>query len=108
MNQKKTKLYSQNDIDSMRGKLAELPDVTSERLQKKDVLESLREDIQALFNSKGYTLNEIQEHLKNFGFSDLTLKDLKEITAGKKPRQRKRPAVVSVPENGRLSENSAA
>ncbi|WP_276186812.1 hypothetical protein [Klebsiella pneumoniae] len=63
---KKSKLYSTTDIESIRGQLAELPDVTQERLQKR------------------------VEHLKNFGFHDVTLKDLKEITEGKRTRQRKR------------------
>lgn len=91
----KAKQYSQTDIESMRSKLAELPDVTQERLQKRDVLDSLRDDINSLMTSKGYTLNEVHEHLKNFGFLDVTLRDLKEITAGKKKRQEKRGAEKS-------------
>lgn len=91
----KAKQYSQNDIESMRSKLSDLPDVTQERLQKKDVLDSLRDDINALMTRKGYTLNEVHEHLKNFGFVDVTVRDLKEITAGKKKRQEKRGAAKS-------------
>lgn len=91
----KAKQYSQTDIESMRSKLSDLPDVTQERLQKKDVLDSLRNDINALMSSKGYTLNEVHEHLKSFGFVDVTLRDLKEITAGKKKRQEKRGAAKS-------------
>lgn len=87
---KKSKLYSATDIESIRGQLAELPDVTQERLQKRDVLDSLKSDIETLIRKKGYTLSEILEHLKNFGFHDVTLKDLKEITEGKRTRQRKR------------------
>ncbi|EOF9310623.1 MobC [Klebsiella quasipneumoniae] len=87
---KKSKLYSTTDIESIRGQLAELPDVTQERLQKRDVLDSLKSDIETLIKNKGYTLSEILEHLKNFGFHDVTLKDLKEITEGKRTRQRKR------------------
>lgn len=92
MTASKAKQYSQTEIDKMRSQLSELPDVTSERLQKKDVLESLRNDINALMTVKGYTLNEVHTHLKNFGFSDVTLRDLKEITADKKKRQDKRGA----------------
>ncbi|EIX9434447.1 MobC [Klebsiella pneumoniae] len=87
---KKSKLYSTTDIESIRGQLAELPDVTQERLQKRDVLDSLKSDIETLIKNKGYTLSEILEHLKNFGFHDVTIKDLKEITEGKRTRQRKR------------------
>lgn len=87
---KKSKLYSATDIESIRGQLAELPDVTQERLQKRDVLDSLKSDIETLIRNKGYTLSEILEYLKNFGFHDVTLKDLKEITEGKRTRQRKR------------------
>lgn len=92
----KAKQYSQADIESMRSKLSDLPDVTQERLQKKDVLHSLRDDINALMSSKGYTLDEVHEYLKNFGFVDVTLRDLKEITAGKKKRQERRGAAKSV------------
>ena len=84
---KKSNLYSATDIESIRGQLAKLPDVTQERLQKRDVLDSLKSDIETLIRNKGYTLSEILEHLKNFGFHDVTLKDLKEITEGKRTRQ---------------------
>jgi hypothetical protein len=101
----KAKQYSQTDIESMRSKLSELPDVTQERLQKKDVLDSLRDDINSLMTSKGYTLNEVHEHLKNFGFVDVTLRDLKEITAGKKKRQDKRGAVKPVGDSNTATGN---
>lgn len=101
----KAKQYSQTDIESMRSKLAELPDVTQERLQKRDVLDSLRDDINALMTSKGYTLNEVHEHLKNFGFLDVTLRDLKEITAGKKKRQEKRGAAKSAGDSKNVTGN---
>lgn len=101
----KAKQYSQTDIESMRSKLAELPDVTQERLQKRDVLDSLRDDINALMISKGYTLNEVHEHLKNFGFLDVTLRDLKEITAGKKKRQEKRGAAKSAGDSKNVTGN---
>lgn len=65
---KKSNLYSATDIESIRGQLAKLPDVTQERLQKRDVLDSLKSDIETLIRNKGYTLSEILEHLKNFGF----------------------------------------
>jgi len=93
---KNSKLYSVTDIESIRDQLSELPDVTQERLQKVDVLDSLKMDIETLINKKGYTLKEILEHLKNFGFQDVTLKDLKEITEGKKTRQRKRGSSSTV------------
>ncbi|WP_168403389.1 MobC [Erwinia amylovora] len=101
----KAKQYCQTDIESMRSKLSDLPDVTQERLQKKDVLDSLRDDINALMTSKGYTINEVHDHLKNFGFVDVTLRDLKEITAGKKKRQDKRGALKSAGESKTGAEN---
>lgn len=87
MSQKNAKQYSQDDITQFRSQLESLPDVTNERLQKKDVLLSLKDDINTLISSKGYTLNEVHDHLKKFGFEDVTLKDLKEISLGKKPRR---------------------
>lgn len=96
MTTKNQKLYSSEDIQLMREQLNELPDVTQERLKKKDVLESLKSDINTLINAKGYTINEVLDHLKNFGVADVTLKDLKAITEGKKPRQRRAGAAISV------------
>lgn len=96
MTTKNQKLYSSDDIELMREQLSELPDVTQDRLKKKDVLESLKSDINALINSKGYTINEVLEHLKKFGIANVTLKDLKEITEGRKPRQRRAGAAISM------------
>lgn len=87
MSQKKPNQYSQADIDTMRSKLAELPDVTSERLQKKHVLDSLKSDINALMVDKGYTLNEVHEYLMKFGLSDVTLKDIKDLSTGRSSRK---------------------
>ncbi|HHD7482043.1 TPA: MobC [Klebsiella oxytoca] len=96
MTSRSQKLYSSDDIDQMREQLSELPDVTQQRLKKNDVLEALKSDINALMNSKGYTINEVLDHLKKFGFSDVTLKDLKEITEGKKSRQRRAGSAIPV------------
>lgn len=92
MSQKNAKQYSLDDIASFRSGLEALPDVTSERLHKKDVLESLKDSIQTMTSEKGYTLSEVHEHLKKFGFEDVTLKDLKELSAGKKPRRQRSAA----------------
>lgn len=94
---KKEVQYSKLQIDEMRGKLSGLPDMTDERLRKKDVLDALRDDIKTLMSAKGYTLNEVYQHLQNFGFQDVTLKDLKEITEGKKPRGGRGQATEKIP-----------
>lgn len=104
MRKKKPNQYSQADVDAMRNQLAGLPDVTSERLQKKHVLDSLKFDINTLINEKGYTVNEVHEHLTKFGLTDVTLKDIKDLSAGRSPRKRRTtPAHQSV--NGNASDN---
>lgn len=106
MSQKKPNQYSQADIDTMRSKLAGLPDVTSERLQKKHVLDSLKSDINSLMNDKGYTLNEVHEHLVKFGLSDVTLKDIKDLSAGRSPRKG-RSSPQRQPVKNAVTENSS-
>lgn len=48
-----------------------MPDVTSERLEKKHVLDELKSDIKKLKDSKGYEDKEILKFLNDAGFQTL-------------------------------------
>lgn len=80
---KKKAFYSSEDIGKFKSILDDLPDVTSERLEKKHVLDELKSDIKKLKDSKGYEDKEILKFLNDAGFSDVTLRDIKDITAGR-------------------------
>jgi hypothetical protein len=77
----KESFYSSEDIGKFKSILDDLPDVTSERLEKKHVLDELKSDIKKLKDSKGYEDKEILKFLNDAGFSDVTLRDIKDITA---------------------------
>ncbi|HFQ7030008.1 TPA: MobC [Yersinia enterocolitica] len=88
MSQKKQKIYKESDINSIKNSLSSLPDVTRERLQKSHVLDSIKSDIIDLLSNKGYTIGEVHQHLLSVGMEDITLKDLKDLSVGKKPKKR--------------------
>nr|WP_227991743.1 MobC [Salmonella enterica] len=85
---KKKAFYSSEDIGKFKSILDDLPDVTSERLEKKHVLDELKSDIKKLKDSKGYEDKEILKFLNDAGFSDVTLRDIKDITAGRVRKKR--------------------
>ncbi|HAU5716349.1 MobC [Serratia marcescens] len=113
---KKKAFYSSEDIGKFKSILDDLPDVTSERLEKKHVLDELKSDIKKLKDSKGYEDKEILKFLNDAGFSDVTLRDIKDITAGrvgKKRTSNSRKKITGVDEdqrtqNGSTGQNSDA
>ncbi|WP_227520851.1 MobC [Klebsiella pneumoniae] len=68
---KKKAFYSSEDIGKFKSILDDLPDVTSERLEKKHVLDELKSDIKKLKDSKGYEDKEILKFLNDAGFQTL-------------------------------------
>ncbi|MEX7755733.1 MobC [Klebsiella pneumoniae] len=112
---KKKAFYSSEDIGKFKSILDDLPDVTSERLEKKHVLDELKSDIKKLKDSKGYEDKEILKFLNDAGFSDVTLRDIKDITAGRvgKKNQQQPKKITGVDEeqrtqNGSTGQNSDA
>lgn len=106
---KKKAFYSSEDIGKFKSILDDLPDVTSERLEKKHVLDELKSDIKKLKDSKGYEDKEILKFLNDAGFSDLTLRDIKDITAGrlvKKRTSNNRTKITGVDEDQRTQNGS--
>ncbi|EEK3526077.1 MobC [Salmonella enterica subsp. enterica] len=106
---KKKAFYSSKDIGKFKSILDDLPDVTSERLEKKHVLDELKSDIKKLKDSKGYEDKEILKFLNDAGFSDVTLRDIKDITAGrvgKKRTSNSRKKITEVDEEQRTQNSS--
>jgi len=85
---KRKAFYSSEDVGRFKNVLTELPDITSQRLEKKHVLDELKSDIKALKETKGYDDKEILKFLNDAGFSDVTLRDIKDISSGKVRRSR--------------------
>ncbi|EJH6882189.1 MobC [Salmonella enterica] len=106
---KKKAFYNSEDIGKFKSILDDLPDVTSERLEKKHVLDELKSDIKKLKDSKGYEDKEILKFLNDAGFSDVTLRDIKDITAGrvgKKRTRNNRNKIIGVDESQRTKNGS--
>ncbi len=80
--------YNSEDVGRFKSLLTELPDITSERLEKKHVLDELKSDIRTLKESKGYDDKEILKFLNDAGFTDVTLRDIKDISTGRVRRSR--------------------
>ncbi|MEB4492311.1 MobC [Klebsiella pneumoniae] len=102
---KKKAFYNSEDIGKFKSILDDLPDVTSERLEKKHVLDELKFDIRKLKDSKGYEDKEILKFLNDAGFSDVTLRDIKDITAGKIGKKRSsnpRKKITDIDESQRI------
>jgi len=96
----KQKTYTEEDISLLSSALNELPDVTAQRLQKKNVLDALKGQIKELIAAKGYTVDEVVSILKNQGMDDITLKDIKDITASRSPSSRRKKNTSTSEGNG--------
>ncbi|ROC77491.1 molybdopterin-guanine dinucleotide biosynthesis protein MobC [Enterobacter hormaechei] len=92
MSQKSAKTYNSSDVAKVKNVLAQLPDVTHERQRKQDVLASLKDDILLLTTEKGYTLDEVLDKLHAAGMEDVTIRDLKTLSEGKKPKRQRAPS----------------
>nr|WP_269966650.1 MobC [Klebsiella pneumoniae]VXR48173.1 Uncharacterised protein [Klebsiella pneumoniae]VXZ93104.1 Uncharacterised protein [Klebsiella pneumoniae] len=80
--------------------------MTSERLEK-NVLDELKSDIKKLKDSKGYEDKEILKFLNDAGFSDVTLRDIKDITAGRVGKtNQQQPKTTGVDEEQRTQNGS--
>ncbi|MEZ0585501.1 hypothetical protein ACA373_21410 [Erwinia sp. STN24] len=99
MSQKSAKTYNSSDVEKVKNVLAQLPDVTHERQRKQDVLESLKADIILLTTEKGYTLEEVLGKLHAAGMDDVTIRDLKALNEGKKPKKQRTPGRSKSNEN---------
>ncbi|EFF9478301.1 molybdopterin-guanine dinucleotide biosynthesis protein MobC, partial [Escherichia coli] len=62
------KFYSDDDIQLAKAALSELPDLTAQRKTLRDFLDAIRDDIIVLVRTKGYTLTDVRDTLKNAGY----------------------------------------
>jgi hypothetical protein len=62
------KFYSDDDIQLAKAALSELPDLTAQRKTLRDFLDAIRDDIIILVRTKGYTLADVRDTLKNAGY----------------------------------------
>lgn len=99
MAKSKQKIYTEEDISLLSAALNELPDVTAQRLAKSNVLDALKEQIKQLIDSKGYTIEEVVNILKTKGMDDITMKDIKDISASRLPSSRKRKKTKKLDHN---------
>ncbi|HEY2452188.1 MAG TPA: hypothetical protein VGI71_06145 [Scandinavium sp.] len=101
------KFFTEQEVNSAKMKLADLPDLSKNRLSRSDVLQSLKDDLIALVQSKGYSAADIKSVLEGMelSFSEKAIADVIREAKGKtgKKASSARKAVKNVP-----SENSAA
>lgn len=85
------KFFTQDQIDTAKLTLAELPDLTPNRITRDDMLESLREVIVATSTQKGYSAADIKKALETIDIqvSEKAISDVLRNNATKKPRTRK-------------------
>ncbi|ELC2815951.1 molybdopterin-guanine dinucleotide biosynthesis protein MobC [Salmonella enterica] len=82
------KWYSMEDVELAKTSLSELPDLTTSRLKKSDVLEQLKEKIIELSSRKGYSAEDIRSALESAGIKT-SIKSIREIiNSGKKSSSR--------------------
>ncbi len=77
--------FTQAQVEATRAALADLPDLSRDKIGKADVLVSLKEQIATLAKDKGYTVSEIKSALAGLGVS-VTTRDIDELIATKKKR----------------------
>lgn len=84
------KFYSDDDIQLARTALSELPDLTAQRKTLRDFLDAIRDDIIALVKTKGYTLVDIRNTLKEAGYEvgEKALRDIMREAEAKKSVRR--------------------
>ncbi|ENA5953829.1 molybdopterin-guanine dinucleotide biosynthesis protein MobC [Escherichia coli] len=84
------KFYSDDDIQLAKAALSELPDLTAQRKTLRDFLDAIRDNIIVLVRTKGYTLADVRDTLKNAGYEvgEKALRDIIREAESKKPSRR--------------------
>lgn len=84
------KFYSYDDIQLAKAALSELPDLTAQRKTLRDFLDAIRDDIIVLVRTKGYTLADVRDTLKNAGYEvgEKALRDIIREAESKKISRR--------------------
>lgn len=79
----KQKTYTQKDLEAARQKLAELPDLSQDKLSQAQVLQTLKAEIVELCTSKGYTVTEVKQALADVGLN-VSAKEITDLTTARK------------------------
>jgi len=79
----KQKTFTQQELETARQKLAELPDLSKDKMSQADVLQSLKEQIVDLCSAKGYTVAEVKQALADVGMN-VSARDITELTTARK------------------------
>ena len=79
----KQKTFTQQELENARQKLAELPDLSKDKMSQADVLQSLKEQIVDLCSAKGYTVAEVKQALADVGMN-VSARDITELTTTRK------------------------
>ncbi|EMX40410.1 hypothetical protein ECMP0209802_5613 [Escherichia coli MP020980.2] len=93
------KFYSYDDIQLAKAALSELPDLTAQRKTLRDFLDAIRDDIIVLVRTKGYTLADVRDTLKNAGYEvgEKALRDIIREAESKKNITRRYLPLKTVP-----------
>ena len=95
------KFFTQDQIDNAKLSLADLPDLTPNRITREEMLTSLSDDIVHLSTQKGYGAADIKKALEGLDIqvSEKAIAEILKKNAGKHARARK-------PARNKLADNS--
>lgn len=79
----KQKTYTQTELDSAKQLLADLPDLSRNKIGQAEALQQLKDQIIILSSQKGYTVPEIREALDSVGIK-ATAKAIGDLVAVRK------------------------
>lgn len=102
------KFFTQEQIDNAKLSLADLPDLTPNRISREEMIASLSDDIVTLSTKKGYSAVDIKKALEQLDIqiSEKAINDVLKKNAPKitRPRRATR-SKSSVSDNGNLPQN---
>lgn len=91
----KSKTYTQQELEAARQTLADLPDLSKDKISTPEMLSALKEQILALSESKGYSVPEIKSALEMANVQ-ASVKAISEVIASsRKPRAPRKAAPKS-------------
>lgn len=94
------KFFTSDEVNEAKEKLSQLPDLSHNRILRVDALESLKSEILALANQRGYSAADIKHALDkmNFNFSEKSISEV--IRSSKTNKKRGDKAKEAIKEKG--------
>lgn len=85
------KFFTQEQIDNAKLSLADLPDLTPNRITREEMLSSLSDDIVMLSTKKGYSAGDIKKAMESLDIqvSEKAIAEILKKSSGKSTRSRK-------------------